>query len=142
MPADRRLAVAALAVATAVVAAGGIVAAAKPGSPPGRPASATFEIKGSVDGLLPTLVTDLDLQVENPHAFAIQVVDVTIAVDDPAGACSRADLDIGPAPVPFEVPAAGERTVTVRAALASDAHNACQGTSWRLRFTGAAERAR
>ncbi len=102
---------------------------------------ATFDISGSVDGLLPTIEATLPLLLENPERRAIAVVSLDVEVGDPDGACAADDLVLRLPALPIIVPGRGELVVDVVAELADDVDDSCQGIVWPLTWSGTAERA-
>lgn len=101
----------------------------------------TFDITGSVSGLLPTISSTLDITIEHTGPRPIRVIDLTIAIGDPPGPCAPEDLVLVPPALPIDVPARDEVTVVVEARLADGVRDACQGATWDLTYTGTAERA-
>lgn len=101
----------------------------------------TFDITGSVSGLLPTITSTLDLTIEHTGSRPMRVIDLTIAVGDPPGPCTSEDVVLVPPALPIEVPARDEVTVEVEARLADDVRDSCQGATWDLIYAGTAERA-
>lgn len=129
--------------ATAVLLSTAVALAAPPsGRGGGRGAGPrTFEVSGSVEGLVPTVVTTFPVRLESPYRFAITIVDITVVVGEPDGGCSAADLVVVPPAVPVAVPRLGETVVTGTAALAVSVPDACQAAVWPLTWSATAERA-
>lgn len=136
----RRLLASCFTVAAAALAAVGLAAAAPPpNGPSGGPSGGrTFEISGSVDGLVPLVERPLALKVENDERRDIVVDSLIIEVADAGPGCDADNLVLGPAPVPFGVPGRGEVTITFTASLRADASNACQGQTFPLVYRGTA----
>lgn len=137
-----RGAVTGLAVAAALSGAA-VALAAPPNGPPDRDGGTTrtFDVTGTVDGLLPTVQRDLPVLLESPYRFDVDVVTIDVDVGDPPGDCDAVDLLVSPPQVPVTVPARSEVTLVGSAALAADAPDACQGAVWPLTWTATATRA-
>ena len=117
------------------------------GQPPDR-GTKTFAISGSAQGLYPGGTAPLALQLENPSAFPIRVVSLTVqaANSDKAG-CSANNLvvpsyeDAAGSGDDVVVPRRGTRTHTLQVGLVATAPDACQNATWSLSYSGRAVRA-
>lgn len=116
----------------------------------------TFELKGSVAGLYPTVVRTLPVKIENPNSQPIKVTDLKITAGDVRSGgvvrCSGNWLrlnnitdDAGANTVSITVsapiPARGERFIYVAVELRNVASDGCQNATIPLTYTGKAVKA-
>ena len=115
------------------------VALAKPGNKSPTPESKTFEISGTVGGLLyPTVEQVLPVKIENPFNKNIGVSSVTITVGDALPTCAAANVAVGEVPVPVFIESGEDLVVDVPIIMASDAANECQGAVFPITYEGVA----
>ena len=116
-------------------------AAVRPDPRTGRPAAGgEFSIGGGATGLYPGTTLPLVLTVSNPEGFRITVVSIATTVGDASGACPASYASVSAFSGHVRVPARGTATVTVSAALAHSAPDACQGAFFPFSYSGEATR--
>lgn len=121
-------------VALAVPAASG-----KPGG--GKPAGNTFEISGTIDGYLyPGVDRVLPVRIENPFKFDVEVIEVTITVEDASPSCTAENVTVGQVPVPVLIESGEDLDVEVPIEMVADAANDCQGAVFPILYQGVATR--
>ena len=107
----------------------------------GTPAG-VFYISGNVQGFYPGGKRRIQLTLSNPQTFDINVTNVTIHIqrsDHPD--CTRYWLRADEFNGSLLVPAQGSTPLRIRMGLRRKAPDACQGATWRLRYSGTAVKA-
>ena len=113
----------------------------RPDPHPRRPsAGGEFSIGGGATGLYPGVTLPLVLTVSNPDGSRITVVSISTTVGDASGACPASYASVSAFSGHVRVPARGTATVTVSAALAHSAPDACQGAVFPFLYSGEATR--
>jgi hypothetical protein len=100
-----------------------------------------FFISGSITGLLPGVPGQLNLTVENPNNFVIdvQALAAGVAGVDPAHAsCPTNSVAIAPYQGHLAVPRNGSVNWPLTITLSSSAPDSCQGAQYALSYTGMA----
>jgi len=136
--------VAAVAVAAlAVAGVAGIATAAKGGNGSGGgPDPKPLVVSGSVEGLLPGVPNVLNISVTNSNKSAIAVRTVTVSATDASAGCPASVLSFTPRAPGQVIAAEATALVPVAVVMAADAPDACQGSTFPLRYTVAATKAK
>ena len=106
---------------------------------PAKPSAAskgTFSISGGLTGLYPGDAAPLVLSVFNPNSAPITVTSITTTVGKASSACQAKNLSITPFQGSLTVGPGGSAQVSVTAAMAYSAPNACEGVVFPLQYAG------
>ena len=133
--------------ALAVAGIAGIAAAAKGGNGSGNgnangPDPKPLVVSRSVEGLLPGVPNVLNISVTNSNKSAIAVRTVTVSATDASAGCSASVLSFTPRAPGQVIAAEATALVPVSVVMAADAPDACQGSTFPLRYTVSATKAK
>jgi len=142
--------VAAVAVAALAVAGiAGVTFAAKGGNGNGNgsangngPDPKPLVVSGSVEGLLPGVPNVLNISVTNSNKSAIDIRTVTVSATDASAGCPASVLSFTPRSPGQRIAAEATALVPVSVVMAADAPDACQGSTFPLRYTVTATKAK
>lgn len=135
----RRLVVAALVVAATSAVLVGVAVAARPDRAPPRPERVSLQLSGEAGGLHPGGTVTVPVVVSNPYPFTVRITELAVTASGASPACPASVLTVE-APVGDTVAANGSTTVAVAVRMAMNAPNACQGATFPLDYSVAANR--
>jgi hypothetical protein len=133
--------------ALAVAGIAGLTFAAKGGTGNGNgnangPDPKPLVVSGSVEGLLPGVPNVLNISVTNSNKSAIAVRTVTVSATDASAGCPASVLSFTPRSPGQRIAAEATALVPVSVIMAADAPDACQGSTFPLRYTVTATKAK
>ena len=86
--------------------------------------------------LYPGSSSTINVKVNNPNGFGVDVTSISLGAVTAANGCSTAAITTtAPTGLPRTIPAGGSLTLTASISMSTAASNACQGTTFTLPVT-------
>jgi hypothetical protein len=100
-----------------------------------------FKIRGNVTGLYPGLTKPMRLTVTNPNPFSIRLTRVRVRVLSPTVGCTGSAIKVRPYVGHKKIGPHRRARVTTSVRVMPTIADACQGTRFRLQYSGKAGKA-
>lgn len=100
-----------------------------------------FKVRGNVNGLYPGLAKPMRLTVTNPNPFAIRLARVRVKVRSTTVGCSASAIKVRPYAGHKKIGPHRRAWITTSIRVLPTIANACQGTKFRLLYSGNAVKA-